>query len=538
MTKTINTKYLRCGLVLIMLMPAAGLRATELSQEDGIMTNHSAEYVRSLNRNTSTDADAAFYNPAGLAFLKQEGLHISFSSQTYHVEKKHTLDFYALKKDYDPGAGELIETRTPPHKQASFKGTLPDEYTAQLTAPVLPGLDVVWKQDRWAAYFDLAVTQAAVNMTFGDGLAVLDWGNLLAYETGFDPDTLNFVTYSTSAEAVRNEMYLGFTLGGAYEFFNWLSAGGGLRVIHARGNMKVKIDDIQYLADPAIGGELVLEEGEEWNLDTDTAGFGVGLILSTHFRPEGLLPVLKGLEASFRFEYYAPMELEKTTNSFEAPAAIETSGNLDIFKDGTADSGFNGGAGYTHGNGSKVLKATYPSTLNLGLSYLLFDWIKFLSSGQISLRQMRDLDGREDDYNIGFQAGFGLEFILNQAVTLSTGYLYNDFGIKPEKRTEADMLLSSHQIGAGGKFRVDENLEINIGGFYQYFIPATAFYEQNVNVTGPTTSYLRKDFEEMRYSAAIGVTYRMFGSSDSAADDSGDEEVYKPADSKGKGKRL
>ncbi|NLV66176.1 MAG: porin family protein [Spirochaetes bacterium] len=518
MSNKIKSKCLKAGIAMLVLLQAAAGYSTELNQEDGIMTNHSTEYVRTLNRNTSTDPDAAFYNPAGLVFMAKDGLHINFSSQTYHVKKTHTLDFYALK------IGETGSINPTPHSDAigTFEGTLPDEYGAELTAPVLPGFDIVWKQDKWAVFFDLAVMQAATNMIFGDGLAVLDWGNLLAFETTFDPSTQAFITFSSDPEAVRNEMYIGITLGGAYEIMNWLSAGGGLRIIHASGNMQVKINDVQYLRDTtplvADGLELKNDAADEWDLDTDYEGFGFGIILSTHIRPEGLVPVLKGLDATLRFEYYLPMELEKKNNSFKAPVAIEQSGNVDIFKDGTADPSFNGGGGYASpgGNGTKILKTTYAPTLNLGLSYMLFDWIKLLSSGQISFRQMRDLDGREDDYNVGFQVGAGVEFILNQKITLSTGYLYNNFGIKPEARTEADMLLDSHQLGAGAKFSVDENLDINIGAFYQYFVPVTVGYVKYVHVTEPTWSYLKKDYEEARYSVSIGATYRMFSSDSSS----------------------
>lgn len=514
MSNMIKSKCLKGAIAMLVLLQAVAVYSTRLNQEDGIMTNHSTEYVRSLNRNTSTDPDAAFYNPAGLAFMAKNGLHINFSSQTYYVKKSHTLDFYAFKK------GEFGDVTPPPHGVVNpdtgepyFSGILPDEYPAELTAPVLPGLDIVWKQDKWAVFFDLAVMQAALDMTFGDGLAVLDWGNLMAFETGFSMDDYTMVGYTSNSEAIRNEMYIGITLGGAYEIMNWLSAGGGLRVIYAQGNMKVKIDNVHYYYDDDLTDQTILHSaGPDWDLDTDTEGFGFGIILSTHFRPEGLLPLLKGLDATLRLEYYLPMELKKTTNRFVAPAAIEASGNLDIFKDGTDTPEFNDNQGYGHGTGSEVLKATYSPTVNLGLSYLLFDWIKLLSSGQISFRQMRDLDGREKDYNIGFQVGFGVEFILNPKITLSTGYLYNDFGIKPDKRDEADMLLRSHLIGGGAKFSVDEDLDINIGAFYQHFVPATIYYEESVHVTEPTWSYLKKDFDEKRFSVSIGATYRMFSS--------------------------
>lgn len=489
--------------LLSLSMDSAG---SELHQEDGILSNHSAEYVRTLNRNTSTDPDAAFYNPAGLVFMPQNGLHISFSTQTYYVKRTHSMDFYGLQKlntESIPGI--------PAHKQTWFRDCLGEEYPAELTAPVVPGIDIVWKEDLWAAYFDIAVMQAATDMTYTDGLAVMDWGNLLSVETGMS-GTTHLIQYTRNAEAVRNEMYIGLTAGGAYKLTNWISAGGGFRFIHAEGNMKVQMNNINFIKDDAGTLSLFSPDSEnKWDIDTDTSGYGFGLILSTHLKAEPLISILKGLEASFRYEYYPAMELEKKTNRFIAPGLIEKSGNLNIFKDGTPGKDMT----YEKGNGEKTLMVTYPSTLNFGLSYLMFDWLKLLSSAQISLRQNRDLGGREKDYNMGYQAGGGFEFIISPKVTLSIGYLYNDFGIKPDKRTEADPLLSSHQIGGGALFHVDEHIDLNIGGFYQRFIPATAYTTEYVNVSEPTLSYLRKDYDETRYSISIGIVYRLLENSSS-----------------------
>jgi opacity protein-like surface antigen len=203
------------------------------------------------------------------------------------------------------------------------------------------------------------------------------------------------------------------------------------------------------------------------------------------------------------------MELKKKTNSFYCEETLEASGNLDIFKDGSPSPLMEYRS--ENGNGKDKLKVTYPSTVNLGLSYLISGWIKVLSSSQISFRNRRDLDGREKDYKPGYQAGLGIEFILNPAVTLSTGYLYNNFGIKPSERSEADPLLNSHQLGGGARLKITENLDLNLGAFYQYFIPATAYSVKFVHVSEPTYSYLKKDFKETRISISIGATYRLFG---------------------------
>ncbi len=475
--------------------------ASRLHQEDGIFTNHSAEFVRTLNRNTSTDPDAAFYNPAGLAFMKEKGLYVSFNTQTLYAKRAHTMDYYAVS----------VSAQAPTATQVSqswFKDCLPDEYSAELTAPVLPSFDVVWKDRDWAVFFDMSVMQAATDMTFPQGLAVMDWGNLATKEVSLAYQSANRLEeYNRNAIAVRNEMYLGFTLGGAYRVLDWLSAGGGLRYISANGNMKIKMDNIRYV----MNGSLEYPDESVWDIDTDTEGHGFGLIASSHFKPGRLVSYLKGLDATIRAEYYLPMALKKKTNSFLVPSTLEASGALDIFKDGSP------GKQMTYlapGNGNSELKVTYAPSLHMGLAYTFLDRIKVETSAELSFRQLRDLDGREDDYTFGYRVGAGIEYKLLPQVVVSAGYLYNNFGIKPEKRNEADTLLRNHQIGGGMGMRVTDRLDVNIGAFYVAYVPVTIYTTEHTNVGSDATHYLKKKFDEKRFSIAFGVTYRFLGGGD------------------------
>ena len=468
--------------------------ASRLHQEDGVYTNHSAEFVRTLNRNASTDADAAFYNPAGLAFMKENGLYVAFTTQTFYAKKTHSMDYYAISVNNQPAAATQVS-------QSWFRDCLPEKYDAELTAPVLPSFDVIWKKSDWAAYFDVSVMQAATDMTFPQGLAVMDWGNLATKEVGLYGTTGRLEEYNRNALAIRNEMYIGFTLGGAYRILDWLSAGGGLRYINARGNMKIQMGDIRYVMDE------VLEYPEEnrWDIDVDTVGHGFGIILGSHFKPGRVVPYLKNLDASLRAEYYLPMAMKKTTNSFLVPATLEASGSLDIFKDGSPGKQMVYQSG---SNGQSSLMVTYAPSLHLGLAYTLLERIKIESSAELYLRQLRDLDGREDDYTYGYRFGTAVEYRVIPEIALSVGYLYNDFGIKPEKRNEADMLLRYHQIGGGMGLRVADRLDVNIGGFYIKYVPVTMYTTEQTSVGSDATHYMSKTFEEKRFSVAIGVTYR------------------------------
>ncbi len=505
--------YRKITIFIAVITLPVSLSASRLHQEDGIFPNHSAEYVRTLNRNASTEADAAFYNPAGLAFLKGNGLHVMFSSQTLYVNKEHSMDYYAIKYNTDP----YVQTF---HTRSDFKSKLPDKYSARTTAPLLPDLDIIWKADKWAAYLDISVMQAAVDMTFGDGLAVMDFGNLAAQETSLAmavTDTLQ--GYDRSAEAVRNEMYVGATLGGSYRIFNWFSAALGFRYINARGNMKVTVTNISFTVNNVT---TFLPEESEWDLDTDSEGHGFGIIAGTHFRPGYKLALLKGLDVSLRYEYYFPMILKKTTNSFKAPEVLESSGQLDVFKDGTPGDEIT----YTHGNGSDSLRVTYPQSFHLGVSYYILKNLKAETSGELTLRQYRDLDGREDDYGFGYKAGACVEWAFISNMKASLGYLYNNFGIKPDKRDEADQLLSSHSIGGGFGIEVDKNINVSFGMFFMIFQSASVRSVEYTNVTAPTWHAIEKDFHEDRFAVAFGITCRFPGNeSKSPAEEDGKKRM-------------
>jgi len=480
--------------------------ASKLIQERGIYPNQSAEYVRTLNRSTSTDADAAFYNPAGLAYLGETGLHVMFSGQTYYAKKTHTMDYYAIK------LGDAAPEMTY-HTKDQFTGNKPDEYFAETTAPILPDLDIIWKGKNngheWAAYFDLSVMQAAPSMAFPLGLAIIDWGNLAEQETVLFDTGQVFEAYNADASATRTEYLIGGTFGGAYKIAKWVSVGMGVRYIYASGNMNIQVNNISYTVDGTTSF------GTNWNIDTDYKGHGSSIISSVHFKldetPAAVPGWLRPLDITLKIEYHSPIKMEKTTNSLVAPGSIEASGSLDIFKDGTPADGMT----YSAGNGESSFMFQYPTQFNFGLSYKILQNLKVETSAEITLRNLRDLDGEEDDYNaIGYKVGFCVEWGFMEDVVGSVGYLYNDFGLKEERRDEADMMLPSHAVGGGVSVKLSERLSITLGAYLEFYVPYSIYATEYTNVTEPTYHYLYKEFKEMRYSVGWGITYRLFGQGD------------------------
>ena len=107
------SKFLRVLPLLLMISMAFGGGMVE-------NTNQSADFVRMMARNASTDLDAVFFNPAGLTKL-DNGMHLYLSSQTITQTRTITSDVASLNND-------------------TFEGTT--------FAPVFPNFYFAYKMDK------------------------------------------------------------------------------------------------------------------------------------------------------------------------------------------------------------------------------------------------------------------------------------------------------------------------------------------------------------------------------------------------------
>ena len=113
----------------------------------GILTNTnlSARFARIMALEASTNADAAYYNPAGTIKLS-EGFHFSFSNQSVFQERIITSSF------------------------APMTGTGSKEFIGKASAPLVPSLQGVYRKGKWALSGNLAVTGGGGKATFNEGL--------------------------------------------------------------------------------------------------------------------------------------------------------------------------------------------------------------------------------------------------------------------------------------------------------------------------------------------------------------------------------
>lgn len=519
--------------------------ASKIHEETGIMPSHSAEYVRTLNRNASTDADAAFYNPAGLVFLPKNGLYTMFSNQTVFAHRGCDNNLGQMAETTYGGMLDPTYLNLPyaPNvtQESTYAGKQYNKYNLDIIVPAVPDLNIIYKSDNWAAYFNLAVLQGVSQgmmqgVEFKDGAPALDNGFIAIYNGNkrilgiLGPLAANipntFLTDYTRDESItRNELYLGLTAGGACKILDWISASLGLRFIHASLSNKFEASNINFkpVGTPWPIGDWDIDINPFKNgidIKTESTGNGFGIIAGTDVKP------INDLNIGVRLEYYTPLILKNKTKRFIVPGELDSSGELDILKDGVKTA------------------ATFPPSASLGISYKILSNLKIDGSLDWYFRRwvdygpevsddtlLFDVDNlnakhrmRKDHWNYkSFRAGGALEYEIIKGLKASAGYSYNNTGFKNKYRRFGSELLNSHTFGAGASYAITDNLDLTLAGMYIMYVSAEVNYIDANTAIGSfdgryVTSYsqVNQKFSERRIVVALGLTYRMDMGSSSA----------------------
>ena len=114
-------------------------------------TNQHPAFLRMLSRGATTEIDAALSNPAGLAFLPQDGFHVALSIQSAFQTRNIDASFYTFS-GIDAATGKPTISDKPYDKY--YKGTA--------AAPVIPSVFAAYKHGDWTISGFLPSPEAVV----------------------------------------------------------------------------------------------------------------------------------------------------------------------------------------------------------------------------------------------------------------------------------------------------------------------------------------------------------------------------------------
>jgi long-subunit fatty acid transport protein len=217
-------------------------------------TNQSAQYIRLLSRNASTDVDAVYYNPAGLTKLAP-GFHVGINNQTI-------------------GQGRSVMTTYP-----YLHGAPERDFAGTVSAPFFPSVYAVYNTGKVALSAAFNPVGGGGGATYDEGLAMIempisDLVPLLASQGAQD--------YRLETNFIGSSVFYGFNGNISYKINDILSVAVGARYVMARNTYEGKLENI------------ALNMGGTW-VPASTVFTGIATQLSSIVQiPASVQPIIDG----------------------------------------------------------------------------------------------------------------------------------------------------------------------------------------------------------------------------------------------------
>ncbi len=371
-------------------------------------TNQSAQYIRMLSRNASTDIDAVYYNPAGLTKLA-DGWHFALHNQTIFQKKTVISEFPLLN-------------------ESTFEG--------KVSAPIFPSAFIAYKMDKLVLSFGFGPNSGGGSADFSKGLPSIETQlsiiPVLMTMAGIPADG-----YQANVAFKGTSMFLGFQLNASYEVADFLSVGLGARLLSCKNTYEGSITG--FMINTLWFGWIPY--GSDFAVKAKETGMGFTPILSLNFSP------MDKLNVSLRYEFKTKVELTTKTDQDD----------LGMFPDGQKvrsdlPAMLSFGLGYSVMPKMRVM-LSFNSWCDKDM-----DW-----DGDYEDGTALNLEANSWDL------GAGLEYDLTDRLLVSVGFLHTQMTPGDDYQTDLRHELSSNTIGAGLRYKISDMFDVNIGGLFGFY---------------------------------------------------------------------
>jgi len=462
-------------------------------------TNQSALYTRLQSRNASTGIDAVYYNPAGLTKLS-DGFHLSLNNQTIGQTKTVTTTYPYL-------AGS------------------PRDFVGKVSAPVYPGIYAAYKTGKLAFSLGFNPVGGGGGAKYDKGLSSFEMqiadlvpalsNQLAPLDQAFDaipgvddPGFRNITGYNSNIYFKGSSIYFGLQANASYEINDMLSVAVGGRYVMANNKYEGYIKDVTIDAPAAYNGTqtpgdylrfvaarpgvpagtaavlngtaTVIDDKTTVEADAVMKGTGITPIISVNFAPVGAL-----INIGLKYEFKTKLNLTTTVTDGKDAEGMFIQDSVAI--------------------------ADMPAMLALGVDVKPSERLLISGSFNYYFDKGVDYDGQEDvelnkiDKNF-IEAALGLQFGLTDKLSLSAGWLTTVTGVNENYQSDLTYSLNTNTFGGGLGFKVNDMIDINLGGSYTIYQEGSKIYSHNLAGSGvliPATDVYNKD----TWVVAIGLDF-------------------------------
>ncbi len=409
-------------------------------------TNQNAAFLRMIARGASIDVDGVYSNPAGLAFLPQDGFRIALTVQSAYQTRN--IDATSTLWTMDGN----VSTK---------------EYKGKASAPVIPSVQAVYKKGDWAFSGSFAVTGGGGKASFNHGLPMFD-AAAISLVTSQSSGMLTPDMYTINSAMEGRQFVYGLQLGLSYRINEHLSVFGGARMNYFSGGytgfLNVALNDgvsdqlVSAMVQQYVAAGLSVEEATQAvaeqagtlmeqldassiELDCDQTGWGLTPIIGIDFK-------WRKLNLAAKYEFRANMNIENKTHKLSYPSGAAE--YMEPYKNGVNT------------------PSDLPAMLAVAASY------EFLPTLRASVEYHFFDDkhaGMADDKQKALKHGTheflaGVEWDAHPYVTLSGGFQRTDYGLSDDFQTDTSFSCDSYSIGLGGRIHLNRSLSLDVAYFW------------------------------------------------------------------------
>ena len=441
------------ALALIVLLIAA-----QLAMAGGIVTNtnQSAQFIRTMSRNASTEIDATYFNPAGLTQLSN-GWHFSLHNQTIFQKKTVNNSFPLLNND---------------------------EYVGKVSAPIFPNFYAVYKQNKLALSFGFGPNGGGGSADFANGLPAFEIP--VAALPALVPSLFNVTGYKADINFSGSSVYYGFQGNASYAINDMISVAVGGRYIYAVNTYEGAIENIKI--NPKFGTSFdgsymlaydfftALHKTAEATMvsdkfvDATQTGSAVTPIIGVNLKPTSKL------DLAVKYELNTALELTNDTT-------VDSTG---LFPDGATS------------------RNDIPAILSLGAAYAVTPALNASLSYTYYFDKNANWEGNEDNVDKNFfEIAGALEYNISNGLLVSLGYVRSKTGVTPDYQSDISHSLSSKTIAGGAAIKLGGSMVLQLGASYTMYDEAQKdFVDANF---GPYVETYNRSTLVM----AIGLDYHL-----------------------------
>ena len=460
--------------ILTMTMLALGVFST--SYAGGLMTNtnYHIAFDRMMARGATFDIDAAYSNPAGLAW-GHDGFQLSLNFQK-------------------PWQNRDIEVSVPGYLGSNFD----QKYNGKASAPIVPALFAAYKKDDIALSAMIGIVGSGGFVKYEEGIPMFEVPlRAMLAQSGLMPGNYNY-----DSEMKGKQYIYGGQLNLTYKVNENFSVAAGMRANYYDGynrgyvNANMVVGMATSNPPQPITADLI-----DLQLDCIQRGWGFAPIVSANYH-NGPLTV------AARYEFRTKISTENDTRTLSgrirntdpttaaAMPYIEGEYALQAFGDKVA--AYLDGATTRYDMPSLFVAAVgyeFTPKLRGTLEYHFFDDKHAKMAG----------DRQKELKNGTHEIVAGVEYDINDKFTVSCGGQRTDYGLADGYQQNTSFACDSYSFGLGGAWNINEKIRLNAGYFMSIYSDYTTEPKANIYSTPYTGT---ETYSRTNYVICLGIDYK------------------------------